>query len=69
MLVVARGPGQSVVIDERIVVTVLAAARGVVRLGVDAPSEVGVRRGELASRGDAAHRQPADVVSDADHVG
>jgi len=69
MLVVARGPGQSVVIDERIVVTVLAAARGGGRLGVDAPSEVGERRGELAGRGDAAQRQPADEVSDADHVG
>lgn len=48
MLVLSRGQGQSVVLDDRIVITVLAAREGLVRLGVEAPREVGVRRGELA---------------------
>ena len=47
MLVLARVPGQSVVLDDRIVVTVLAARPGVVRLGIEAPDGVHVRRGEL----------------------
>jgi carbon storage regulator len=47
MLVLARGPGQSVVLDDRIVVTVLPSRLGVVRLGIEAPEGVGVRRGEL----------------------
>ena len=47
MLVLARVPGQSVVLDDRIVVTVLGSRAGLVRLGIDAPREVGVRRGEL----------------------
>lgn len=49
MLVLARGQGQSVVLDGRIIVTVLETRGGVVRLGIDAPCEVGVRRGELAA--------------------
>lgn len=47
MLVLARSAGQSVVLDGRIVVTVLATRGGLVRLGIDAPAEVGVRRAEL----------------------
>jgi carbon storage regulator len=53
MLVLARGTGQSVVLDDRITVTVLGARGGTVRLGIEAPREVGVRRGELGSTGDA----------------
>ena len=48
MLVLARSAGQSVVLEERITITVLATRGGLVRLGIDAPSDVGVRRGELA---------------------
>ncbi|CAB4846438.1 unannotated protein [freshwater metagenome] len=47
MLVLARGQGQSVVFDGGITITVLGARGGLVRLGIDAPAEVGVRRGEL----------------------
>ena len=54
MLVIARGPGQSVVLDDRIVVTVLASRPGLVRLGIEAPDDVGVRRGELEVH--AAHQ-------------
>ncbi|HET7899684.1 MAG TPA: carbon storage regulator [Candidatus Nanopelagicales bacterium] len=47
MLVLARSEGQTVVLDDRIVVTVLDCRDGLVRLGIDAPRDVGVRRGEL----------------------
>ncbi len=47
MLVLARGQGQSIVLDGRITVTVLASSPGMVRLGIEAPDDVGVRRGEL----------------------
>jgi carbon storage regulator CsrA len=47
MLVIARSAGQSVVLDERITVTVLASRAGLVRLGIEAPEGLGVRRGEL----------------------
>ena len=47
VLVLARGPGQSIVLDNRITVTVLTARGSSVRLGIEAPPDVGVRRGEL----------------------
>lgn len=51
MLVLARAEGQTVVLDDRIVVTVLDSREGLVRLGIEAPRDVGVRRGELAPLG------------------
>jgi carbon storage regulator len=47
VLVLARSNGQSVVLDDRIVVTVIATRTGLVRLGIEAPEGVAVRRGEL----------------------
>jgi carbon storage regulator len=65
MLVLARSAGQSVVLDERIVVTVLDTKGGIVRLGVAAPDEVAVRRGELARRTD---ERPGQVAADEDRT-
>ena len=50
MLVLSRAPGQSVVLDDRIEVTILASRPGIVRLGIEAPDGVAVRRGELELR-------------------
>jgi carbon storage regulator len=57
VLVLARTEGQTVVLDDRIVVTVLDCRDGLVRLGIDAPRDVGVRRGELGR-----FTLPAEVV-------
>ena len=47
MLVLTRKPGQRIHVDERIVITVLDAGSGRLRIGIDAPAEVRVLRGEL----------------------
>jgi carbon storage regulator len=47
MLVMSRRPGERIVIDNSIVVTILRTARGRVRLGIDAPAGVAIRRHEL----------------------
>jgi carbon storage regulator len=47
MLVLSRRVGDSVVIGDDVVVTVLEVRGDVVRIGVDAPREVAVRRKEL----------------------
>ena len=48
MLVLTRGLKQQIVIgDQRITVTVLEVKGGRVRLGIDAPADVTVRRKEL----------------------
>ncbi|HHW39814.1 MAG TPA: carbon storage regulator CsrA [Syntrophomonadaceae bacterium] len=47
MLVLSRKPGQSIVIGENIVVTVLEARGDQVRLGIEAPRELPVHREEI----------------------
>ena len=47
MLVLARKQGQTIVIDDRIKITVLSAKGRTVRLGIEAPDDVLIRRCEL----------------------
>jgi len=47
MLVLARKHGQTIVIDDRIKITVLKVKGRTVRLGIEAPDDVLIRRGEL----------------------
>ncbi len=49
MLVLSRKIGEHVFVGGSVVVTVLAARCGIVRIGIEAPSEVRVLREELAS--------------------
>lgn len=50
MLVVGRKPGQSIIIDNRIVVAIVMSEDGQLRLAIDAPREVPIVRGELLER-------------------
>lgn len=47
MLVLSRKLGERIVIGDNIVVTVVEIDRGKIRLGIDAPKEVAIYRGEL----------------------
>jgi len=47
MLVLTRRPGESIVVGENIVVTVIEIKGGQVRIGVDAPRDVEVYREEI----------------------
>jgi carbon storage regulator len=47
MLVLGRKAGQRLLIGEQVVVTVVAVCGSQVRLGIDAPTEVAIRRDEL----------------------
>jgi carbon storage regulator len=49
MLVLSRKVGESILISECIRVTVVQSANGRIRLGIDAPPEVIVLRGELTT--------------------
>ena len=50
MLVLSRKPKESLVIDGRIVVTVVEVRGGKVRLAVEAPAEVAIHRSEVYER-------------------
>ncbi len=49
MLILGRKVGDSIMIGDHIRVVVLACDRGGVRLGIEAPSEVTILRGEIVS--------------------
>lgn len=53
MLVLSRGVKETLVIDGNIVVTVTRIDGGRVKLGIEAPREVSVVRGELLDRPEA----------------
>ncbi len=61
MLVLSRKKGESIVIDERIVVTVVDLRNGKVRLGVEAPKEVPVHRKELHDKINSQESLPSPV--------
>ena len=47
MLVLSRKKGEQIYIDEKIVITCLGVVGDRVRLGIEAPREVPVHRGEV----------------------
>ncbi len=48
MLVLSRKLGERIIIGDQIVVTVVKLDHGQVRLGIEAPREIGVFREEIA---------------------
>jgi len=65
MLVLTRRAGESVVIGDDIVITVLEARGDVIRLGIDAPRDVQVHREEVYKELQAANREAASPTDDA----
>jgi carbon storage regulator len=60
MLILSRKAGESVVIDGRIVVRVLAVSRGRMRVGIEARTEIPVRRSACVPKSQAGvASQPA----------
>jgi len=47
MLVLARKLNESIVIGDNIVVKIISAEKGVVKIGIEAPSEISIVRSEL----------------------
>lgn len=47
MLVLARKEGESIVIGDDIILKVISVDKGVVKLGIEAPSDVAIIRNEL----------------------
>lgn len=54
MLVLSRKVGERILIGDKIAVTVVRAAQGVVRIGIEAPADLAVVREELQDRAPAA---------------
>jgi carbon storage regulator len=65
MLVLSRKKNESIVIDERIVITVVEIRGDKVRLGIEAPREVAIHRSEIF---EALRRSQAGAVENASEV-
>ena len=65
MLVLTRRAGESVVIGDDIVITVLEARGDVIRLGINAPRDVQVHREDVYKELKAANRAAASPTDDA----
>jgi len=63
MLVLARKLDESIVINENITVKVIAVEKGVVKLGIDAPSDISIVRNELIEDVTDANKAAAKDVS------
>jgi carbon storage regulator len=50
MLVLTRRPNETIVIDGRIKITLVQIQGGTVRLGIEAPRELRVNRGEVEAK-------------------
>jgi carbon storage regulator len=63
MLVLSRKPGEKVIIGDNITLTVLEVIGNRVKIGVEAPNEVRILRGELAWWEDGQGAAPAALAS------
>lgn len=52
MLILSRRPGDAIVIDGGIRIVVLASGQRCVRLGIEAPAQIGIVREEIITRKD-----------------
>ncbi|GAA1599028.1 carbon storage regulator CsrA [Actinoplanes couchii] len=68
MLVLTRRSGESVMIGDDVVITVLEARGDVIRLGIQAPREVQVHREEVYRELQEANRSAASPTPDAVHA-
>jgi carbon storage regulator len=65
MLVLTRRAGESVMIGDDVVITVLEARGDVIRLGIQAPRDVQVHREEVWKELQAVNREAASPSEDA----
>lgn len=60
MLILSRRPGDAIVIDGGIRIVVLASGQRCVRLGIEAPSQIGIVREEVLARVRNKHSEEPD---------
>jgi len=65
MLVLTRRAGESVMIGNDVIITVLEVRGDVIRLGIQAPRDVQVHREEVFRELQAANREAASPTEDA----
>ncbi len=62
MLVLSRKAGQTIEIGDNITITVTKVGGNQVRIGIDAPMEMPIRRGELQVHRDSSEPDPDAII-------
>lgn len=62
MLVLSRKVGEKILIGDKIAVTVVRVAQGVVRIGIDAPQDLPIVREEIKDRAGGNASKPASAA-------
>ena len=62
MLVLSRKVGEKILIGDKIAVTVVRVAQGIVRIGVEAPKELPIVREEIKDRLNEAPQDRAPAI-------
>lgn len=65
MLVLTRRPGESIVVGEDIVITVIEIKGGQVRIGIDAPRSVEVYREEIYEQ---VKQENLSAIANVEHI-
>lgn len=65
MLVLTRRPGESIIVGQNIVITVIEIKGGQVRIGIDAPREIEVYREEIYEQ---VRKENLAAIADADAI-
>ena len=68
MLILSRRPGDAILIDGGIRIVVLASDSGGVRLGIEAPSSIGIIREEVVQRIAEENRRAGATAEDREFV-
>lgn len=67
MLMLSRKSGERILIDGQITITVVAIQGGRIRIGVEAPSDVSIKRCEFINRPNRLIATEGDQVRSLDH--
>jgi len=68
MLVLTRKQGEKIKIGDHVTVTVLAVRGGVIKLGIEAPPDVRILRGELSDWVESASKNEVDPARPAEAI-
>ena len=64
MLILSRKTGQTIQISDQITITITQVKGKQVRIGIDAPADISIRRGELVRQQPAVKTQPEESLPD-----
>lgn len=65
MLILSRKEDESIVIGDNITIKVVSVDKGVVKLGIEAPSDISILRSELVRAVESSNKEASVHVDDA----